>query len=376
MKLVTTSLIGLLVASPLLAQEPVTRERQHVVKTGDTLWDLAGAYLSNPFRWRVIYEANTTVVEDPHWIYPDEVLVIPGMTESVLPAAPPPMEPAVAVRPVERPARTVFYRAELETPQEGDAPTVLREPVLESLPVKPGEFTSAEFLAIPDRLPRYGRMIKPKRETTRLAGVIPTAHPKDEVYLTNESDAPPAVGERLLLVDVDRSIPAAGVGYHVMVPTAVIQVLEVTPEVIRGRVESQFDVVQEDQLLMPMARFPDFLVAAAEPVPGGSDLRGQLIQFVDDQPLYGRADRAFLDLGSRHGVAVGDIFLAYLAERPAREERTLTGIVRSSETLPPEGVAELRVVRVTDGHATVKVDRLMLPRLENGMWVQRIRKMP
>src|SRR5215203_2185395 len=44
-------------------------EVTHVVKKGDTLWDIAKAYLKDPFRWPEVFQRNTDVVENPHWIY-------------------------------------------------------------------------------------------------------------------------------------------------------------------------------------------------------------------------------------------------------------------------------------------------------------------
>ncbi len=53
------------------------------VKKGDTLWDLAAQYLNNPFMWEKIYEANKNQIEDPHWIYPGQVFVIPDVEGEV-----------------------------------------------------------------------------------------------------------------------------------------------------------------------------------------------------------------------------------------------------------------------------------------------------
>jgi len=55
----------------------ITNGKTHTVKKGDTLWDIAGYYLNNPFLWPEIYELNKDKIEDPHWIYPGQVFELP-----------------------------------------------------------------------------------------------------------------------------------------------------------------------------------------------------------------------------------------------------------------------------------------------------------
>jgi hypothetical protein len=52
-------------------QRPLSVPPIHVVRKGDTLWDLCDSYYSNPWGWPKVWSYNPQIV-NPHWIYPGD----------------------------------------------------------------------------------------------------------------------------------------------------------------------------------------------------------------------------------------------------------------------------------------------------------------
>ena len=59
----------------LWAQEKKDGEEIYTIKKGDTLWDISGKFLNDPFLWPKLWQRNPYIT-NPHWIYPGKPVQI------------------------------------------------------------------------------------------------------------------------------------------------------------------------------------------------------------------------------------------------------------------------------------------------------------
>jgi hypothetical protein len=370
--------LGMVSGTPgrLLAQErpdsvqaaEAGARREHIVRKGDTLWDLARFYMQNPFLWPAIYDVNRSVVENPHWIYPAERLIIPPVPPEPADTArvevveavrePAPAEEAVpALDPLRR---TRFYAGATQEREPGA--TVIMDEIASLAPVQPAEYYAAPWLGNRTTLPVVARVAGKVDPGLPGAQASPTVHPFEQVYLTYGAGERPEIGTELLLVEPGRPVERWG---EVIEPRGLVRVVAHERAVMVAQVVAQYALIREGQAAIAVEPYPAPKPGRAVPVEDGPE--GRLIAFVEPQALYGTMDIGFIDLGREAGIALGDEFTAYLPERAARG---------GAATLPAEPAAQLRVVRVGDRSATVRIIQSQQAELGPGLRVRLVRKAP
>jgi LysM repeat protein len=326
----------------------------HRVVSGNTLWGLAQNYYNDPYRWPRIYEANRGVVEDPHWIYPGEELVIPDVnaTEPVVQVTvqPAPAAPAPAPAPAGEPDRTVFYQGAgargfgvMET-MEQNRLAVARSvsfaaPWLSPIDVVPAHIgTVIEFAGAEDEhVPRF----------------TPLPYDRLEIAFTGPA---PARGTELLAFRVDHELEGIG---NVLVPTGVLAVSDPAAGAAVALVVDVFDRMSLGDMLIALPAFALRPGVRAQPATNGAE--ATLIAFASEHAIQELNDVAFLDQGSDQGVRIGDEYIAVWNE---------------GSGTPPEVEGRMQVIAVHPDHSSARIVWMKNPIFQTGVRVRVDQRMP
>jgi len=347
----------------LTAQVP----SEHTVAAGETLWSIAQLYFGDPLLWPEIYRLNTSVIEDPHWIYPGEILSLAGMstiaqgadTATTIAQNPTPSA-ADTVKAQANPADTVAAQpdtlppdttqAVIEAPPPPppsetyetvfDHPRTQRQRVQDVLrgyshppyrPLRRGEFYSAGFLTEQENLPWASVVGGTAQPLIRSLSGRSTAMQFQQIAVRPPSHASYHVGDSLLVARIDRPEPKWG---DVVVPLGVARVTEVQKNQVLADIVLQFGRIHDGHLAIPLEPFKD--PGEVRPAAVEHGLEAHVIDQRDPHELAGAQQIMFLDRGRADGVTLGDVFEVYkpasgIVGQPGEETRVILMIVHTRE---------------------------------------------
>ncbi|MDB4916872.1 MAG: LysM peptidoglycan-binding protein [Gemmatimonadetes bacterium] len=322
----------------------------HTVKRGDTLWDLAKAYLGDPYLWPGIYRLNTDQIEDPHWIYPGEILRLPGEGQV----------PLVADAPRRFNSATVFTpRARVQTTLRAET---------EAIPprVPMGDVIRASYFA-PEKGPRgSGRVLfsadipgidKPRMTTNFQL--------YDKLLIVPPVGSVAAERERFVAYTLGETVENVGT---VVIPAALLQVVRAprNGEAATVEVLELYDALNSEARVIPL----DTVGAGATARPMSySDARTTKVRAIYRKAVLPSLDYEILfDLTARDGMKIGDeVQLFHPREKAIEDERP---------ALPEVAIATAQVVRVTPYGSTARIVSQGQPAIRVGESVRVIARMP
>jgi nucleoid-associated protein YgaU len=304
----------------------------HVVRRGDTLWDICFLYFNDPWQWPKIWSYNPQIT-NPHWIYPgDLVRLLPRGVFAQLPTEPESATPA--------PAPPAPSSGSTSEPTPAPAPAPASAP--------------ADTLPAPQRRIEVGIKQTAFVEKSDLDKSITIDGGVDEkvlfgngdsVYLSYPPSKPPRVGDRYSIYIPGNVVKTGGteVGAYVHV-LGTLEVVSVKQDKhARGLILEANQEIERGAKVGPLLK----TFRTVPPSPPRVDAQGTVVAMLTYDQLVGQGEVVFVDLGKQSGVEVGNRM--YVVRRgdayPANMNRQ---IGQDDRRFPARALGEIVIVDVGD----------------------------
>lgn len=325
-------------------------QQTYEVDRGDTLWDLAREFLSDPFEWDRIYELNREKIDDPHWIFPGQRFRIPGREAGARAAAgrrngdgqgDPFDAPSIFDHNPERGVRV----GDLKLNER-------RDPAL----VSASDFYKSSFVSDREALGPHGATARLIRENPLGLEIPPSVRLRDRVVLhlggleVEDGDTLQAVRRGRTLDDV-----------RIVKPLGLLEIDRVRGDSARAVVISVYGDYREGDPVIPVETYTEGDRRSLQR--SGRRLQGRVLGMEVEQALVSTGDHIYLDRGAADGVTVGDEFAVFPS---AVEDPTAAPV--------EDRLGVVRVVRVRENTATARVVETRDIGIRAGLSVLRVRE--
>jgi len=331
----------------------------YTIRSGDTLWDLAGRFLNNPWYWPKIWSFNPGIT-NPHWIYPGNQLRFFQSGE----------EAPVEVTPTGPGEPVAQGEAEGEEPEEGEPVKELedlsradmkaaasaeeKDAVAVAGPYKIGyvpprsAYARRDAFVTPRELEESGTIRAAFEEKSMLST-------RDRAYASFRKGGQVKAGETYSVYRTEREVkhPVTGevIGFQSTILGAA-KVVAVDEKSVKLVITSSYEPIERGDLLGPWTEKPYRPIA---PKANSKRLDGYIVTSpVEVLTQFAESQVVFVDRGRADGVEEGNKFVVVRAGDPrgAPIDRTTW-----DESLPKEDVGSLLVVDVKEHASAALVTR-------------------
>lgn len=288
----------------------------HVVRRGDTLWDICSAYFNDPWQWPKIWSYNPQIT-NPHWIYPgDLVRLLPRGVFAQLPAEP---------------------ENDGTTPAPGPTPT-----------------PTPDVVPAPQRRIEVGikqTAFVEKSDLDKSIAIDGSVDEKtllgngDSVYLSYPTGKPPRVGEKYSIYQPGNVVKSGktfvGAYVHVLGTVEVVSVKQ--DKRARGVIVEANQEIERGAKVGPLVK----TFKTVPPSPPKVDAQGTVVAMLTHEQLIGQGEVVFVDLGERSGIEVGNrMFVVRRGDAYPRNMNNQIG--QDDRTFPARALGEIVIVEVGD----------------------------
>jgi hypothetical protein len=331
----------------------------YTIRSGDTLWDLSGRFLNNPWYWPKVWSYNPEIA-NPHWIEPGGVLKFypsaeeaPARVEPVVAGAEEEEEESGPVRELEDLSRANL--AEGPSAEEQDAVAVAGPYKIGYVPPRT-TFARHDTFVTPRELDESGAIKAAFEEKLMLSTL-------DRAYAQFKGDAKVKPGETYVVYRTERTVvhPVTKelLGYQSTILGAA-RVVAVDDKAATLVIGATSEPIERGALLGPWTERSYRPVAAR---PNSRDLKGVIVASpVSVLTQFAESQVVFIDRGRADGVEEGNRFTVVRSGDPYGRE---PGKLAWDDRFPKEDVGDLLVVDVRETASAALVTR-SLTELEAG----------